>query len=108
MRSRDAVSRAADVAWARWQAGLEAREARAVDAANRLMIAIAEETGELTRREHQVLQLVADGNTDREIGAALSISEQTVKSHVKWILLKLCAKNRTHAAYIGLRSGLIQ
>ncbi len=52
----------------------------------------------LTGREHEVLQWLARGRTNREIGAALVISEKTVKRHVTGILTKLHARNRTEAA----------
>jgi DNA-binding NarL/FixJ family response regulator len=61
----------------------------------------------LTPREIEVLRLVAKGNANKEIGAQLSLTEDTVKSHVKSILAKLGANDRTHAVTIGLRRGII-
>jgi DNA-binding NarL/FixJ family response regulator len=55
-------------------------------------------TPRLTRRELDVLRLIAHGDTNREIAARLVIAEGTVKSHVKRILRKLHAANRTEAA----------
>jgi DNA-binding NarL/FixJ family response regulator len=60
-----------------------------------------------SRRELAVLQLVADGLSNREIGGCLSISEGTVQSHIKNLLDKLAARNRAHAASIGIRRDLI-
>ncbi len=61
-----------------------------------------------TARESQVLQLVADGLVNREIGERLFLSEETVKSHVRHLLAKLQARSRAHAVAIGYRRGLIQ
>jgi DNA-binding NarL/FixJ family response regulator len=61
----------------------------------------------LTPRETQVLQLISEGNSNREIGKRLFISEETVKGHVKNILGKLDANDRTQAVSIGLRRGII-
>jgi DNA-binding NarL/FixJ family response regulator len=52
----------------------------------------------LTRREHDVHRLLADGLTDRDIAVALTISRRTVETHVSSILHKLGAQNRTEAA----------
>jgi DNA-binding NarL/FixJ family response regulator len=61
----------------------------------------------LTPREIDVLRLVACGNANKEIGALLSLTEVTVKSHVKNILAKLGANDRTHAVTIALKRGII-
>ena len=61
----------------------------------------------LTDREIDVLRYVADGNRNREIAERLSISEETVKVHVKHILEKLGASDRTGAVAIALRRGII-
>ena len=61
----------------------------------------------LTSREIDVLRLIAAGSANKEIAAQLSISEETVKSRVKNILLKLGANDRTHAVTIGLKRGII-
>ena len=61
----------------------------------------------LTLREVDVLRLIAGGHANKQIAALLSISEETVKSRVKTILLKLQANDRTHAAVIGLKRGII-
>ena len=62
--------------------------------------------GGLTEREREVLRLVADGATNREIGSQLYISENTVSFHMKNILAKLHLKNRAQAAAFAIRSGL--
>jgi DNA-binding NarL/FixJ family response regulator len=62
----------------------------------------------LTGREVEVLREVADGNRNREIAARLFISEETVKVHIKHIMEKLGASDRTQAVAIGLRRGIIQ
>jgi len=62
---------------------------------------------EPTMREIEVLQLVADGLVNREIGQHLFLSEETVKSHVRHLLAKLQARSRAHAVAAGFRRGLI-
>jgi DNA-binding NarL/FixJ family response regulator len=57
--------------------------------------------------ETRVLRLIADGLSNKEIAAKLSITEEAVKGQVKNILSKLDARDRTHAAVIGLRNGII-
>jgi DNA-binding NarL/FixJ family response regulator len=61
----------------------------------------------LSSREIEVLRLVAGGNANKEIAAQLSITEETVKGHIKNILAKLSANDRTHAVTIGLKRGII-
>ena len=60
-----------------------------------------------TPREVQVLQLIAEGLVNREIGKVLFLSEETVKSHVRHLLAKLQARSRAHAVAIGFRRGII-
>jgi DNA-binding NarL/FixJ family response regulator len=62
----------------------------------------------LTAGEVEVLRLVAAGNANKQIADLLSITEDTVKGRVKNILSKLNANDRTHAATIGLRRGIIE
>jgi DNA-binding NarL/FixJ family response regulator len=62
----------------------------------------------LTPAEVDVLRLIAAGNANKEIAAQLSITEETVKGRVKNILAKLGANDRTHAAMIGLKRGIIE
>jgi DNA-binding NarL/FixJ family response regulator len=62
----------------------------------------------LTPAEVRVLRLIAEGDANKEIAAQLSTSEDTVKGQVRNILSKLGAKDRTHAAMIGLKRGIIE
>jgi DNA-binding NarL/FixJ family response regulator len=62
----------------------------------------------LTPAEVAVLRLIAAGNANKQIAAQLSTSEETVKNRVRSILSKLGANDRTHAAMIGLRRGIIE
>ena len=62
----------------------------------------------LTPAEVEVLRLIASGNANKQIGDILSITEETVKGRVKNILSKLNANDRTHAATIGLKRGIIE
>lgn len=62
---------------------------------------------ELTNRELEVLRLMATGNRNKEIAAALNITEDTIKFHVKSILSKLGVNDRTHAVTIALKRGII-
>ena len=71
---------------------------------------LAEHMGEeiLTRRETEVLQHLAGGNRNRDIAELLFISEETVKVHVKHVMEKLGANDRTQAVAIAVRRGVIQ
>jgi len=62
----------------------------------------------LTPAEIDVLRLIAAGHANKQIAAQLSITEDTVKGRVKSILSKLEANDRTHAAMIGVKRGIIQ
>jgi len=70
---------------------------------------LAEHMGDelLTQREIEVLRAVADGNRNRDIAEKLFISEETVKVHIKHIMEKLHASDRTDAVAIGVRRGII-
>jgi DNA-binding NarL/FixJ family response regulator len=70
---------------------------------------IAEHMGEelLTNRELEVLRQVAAGNANRSVGRKLGISEETVKAHMRSVLAKLQARDRTHAVAIALKRGII-
>ena len=61
-----------------------------------------------SERELQVLQYIANGRSNKEIGTILYISENTVKGHVKSILTKLDAMGRTEAIAIAAKRGLLQ
>jgi len=63
---------------------------------------------QLTKGEVEVLRLIAAGNANKQIASQLSITEETVKGRVKNILSKLSANDRTHAATIGLKRGIIE
>ena len=62
----------------------------------------------LTTREIEVLRQIAGGNRNRDIAERLFISEETVKVHIKHIMEKLGASDRTQAVAIGIRRGIIQ
>ena len=70
---------------------------------------LAEHVGEegLSKRELEVLQSIAGGNRNSDIAALLFISEETVKGHIKHIMEKLGAGDRTEAVAIGIRRGFI-
>ncbi|HEX5810224.1 MAG TPA: response regulator transcription factor, partial [Anaerolineales bacterium] len=87
------------------------------EAARKLMSAVAAQEvapghmptspeGELTEREREVLYLIADGLSNREIAGKMFISEKTVKTHVSSILGKLHLEDRTQAAIYALKHGL--
>ena len=65
-------------------------------------------TRDLTEREIEVLRVLADGNSNKMIAEALHISEDTVKAHIKNILQKLDASDRTHAVTIALQRGYLR
>ena len=62
---------------------------------------------EPTAREIEILQLVAEGLINREIGQRLFLSEETVKSHIRHLLAKLRARSRAHAVALGFQRGLL-
>jgi DNA-binding NarL/FixJ family response regulator len=62
---------------------------------------------DLTEREVEILRLVAAGNSNKIVGNRLSISEETVKSHMKNVMVKLCANDRTHAVSIAMKRGFL-
>jgi DNA-binding NarL/FixJ family response regulator len=84
------------------------------DGKKRIPPEIAREMGEhhiddaLTEREMEVLREVAAGNSNKIVADHLKISEQTVKTHMKIILAKLAANDRTHAVTIALKRGIIE
>ncbi len=61
----------------------------------------------LTQREMQILNYIANGNTNKKIARILEISEQTIKNHVSAILRKLNANDRAHAVVLAIKRGLI-
>lgn len=64
-------------------------------------------TAPLTHRETQILNYIANGNSNKQIAHILEISEQTIKNHVSSILRKLNANDRAHAAVLAIRHGWI-
>ena len=82
------------------------KKALSVDASYRLAEHATDDA--LTPTEIRVLHLIAEGNANKEIAAQLSTSEEAVKGQVRNILLKLGANDRTHAAMIGLKRGIIE
>jgi DNA-binding NarL/FixJ family response regulator len=62
---------------------------------------------QLTERERKIVELLAEGNTNRAIGDKLGFAEITVKKHVQTVIAKLYAADRTHAAITAMRLGLI-
>lgn len=88
---------------------------RAVYAGRRVMppelaFELAQHAGEeaLSPREMQVLKELARGNANREIAAILNVTEGTVKAHMKSIIAKLGAKDRTHAVLLALKRGILE
>jgi DNA-binding NarL/FixJ family response regulator len=71
---------------------------------------LAEHYGDdsLTARELEVLRLIAVGDRNRDVAEKLSISEETVKAHIRNIMSKLSAKDRTQAVAIGINRGFIE
>jgi len=64
--------------------------------------------GKLTRRQREILQLLADGESTTVAARELDLSEETIKTHTKHALARLGARNRTHAVAIALRESLIE
>ncbi len=64
--------------------------------------------GKLTRRQREILQLLANGESTTVAARELGLSEETVKTHTKNVLARLGARNRTHAVAIALRESLIE
>jgi two-component system NarL family response regulator len=64
--------------------------------------------GKLTRRQREILQLLADGGSTTAAARALGLSEETVKTHTRNVIGRLAARNRTHAVAMALRESLIE
>ena len=81
------------------------------DVAARLMRRVADPAGPaaeaLTPREREVLRLVVEGFANKQIARRLAITEKTVKTHVSSILQKLGVADRTAAAVLAIRQGLV-
>lgn len=76
------------------------------DVATRLAEHLAED--DLTPREFDVLRLIRDGNRNKQIADRLSIAETTVNFHIRNVIEKLRANDRTHAVSIAIRRGLLE
>lgn len=70
-------------------------------------LARADAADVLSARERAVLGLIAQGHANKVVGHQLSVSEETVKSHVKKILSKLGARDRTHAVHLAIERGIL-
>ncbi len=68
---------------------------------------VSENVNSLTKKENQILEVLANGKTNLQIAQALFISDKTVKEHLWNIFQKLGADNRTHAVVIAFRKGLV-
>ena len=103
--SLDEAARSADD----WLDGLRDGDPRAVQAADRLLahMSVVSAQATLTARQTEVLGLVAEGLSKKEIARELWLSEETVKFHMKWVLLRLNARNSAQAVATAFRLGLI-
>jgi two-component system, NarL family, response regulator len=84
------------------------RGAKAIDSDVAVRLAEHVSDERLSPREIEVLSLIAAGNSNKMISARLDLSEETTKAHVKNIIAKLHAHDRTHAVTVALRRGIIQ
>ena len=71
-------------------------------------LASPRQSGILSAREREILQMLADGHSNKQVSEQLVVSVETVKTHVKHILSKLQAEHRTQAVAIGIRQSLIR
>lgn len=102
------VSTVTEGLWATLTGGVFADPGIATSLAQGLTQAGADEAvGELSARERDVLRLVADGHTNKEIAEKVDLSALTVKSHLARIARKLGTGDRAHMVALGLRSGVI-
>ena len=70
-------------------------------------LAAREERADLSEHELQVLQLLTKGRSNKEIASALTVSEDTVKAHIKHVFTKLDVQDRTEAAITAIRFGIV-
>lgn len=63
---------------------------------------------QLSAREQEILVLIAEGQTNEEIARTLILGRETIKTHVKTMLRKLAARNRSHAVALAFRLGLLE
>ena len=85
-------------------AGHVLKQFRDIVSAGKIMETV---TAPLTYREAQILNYIAEGNSNKQIAHILEISEQTIKNHVSSILRKLNANDRAHAVALAMRNGWI-
>jgi len=95
----DALIRAEDLAAVIQALGAETRN---------VAMALTGEVGRLTAREGEVLALVVEGLTNHQIAEVLSVAPSTIKTHVQNVILKLGASDRTQAAVIAVKAGLVR
>jgi ATP/maltotriose-dependent transcriptional regulator MalT len=69
---------------------------------------VPEEGRELSAREVEVLKLISDGLTNQEIARVLSVSVETIKSHIRNLLARLAVRSRSHAVAVGFRRGILR
>jgi len=81
--------------------------ARLVNAIADNVRAVAVQPEQLTRREREVLELITAGRSNKRIAFELGISEKTVKTHVGHVMAKLGVSDRTQAALLAVREGLV-
>jgi two-component system response regulator DevR len=95
---------------ARGESGFDSRSAAVVRAlaARRAAAGAGEESSPLTEREREVVKLIAEGLTNREIGQAIFVSESTVKFHVRNVMRKLDVHHRAEVAYAASQLGLLE
>ncbi len=95
---------------ARGESGFDSRSAAVVRAlaAGRPAASTGDESPALTEREQQVVGLIAEGLTNREIGQTIFVSESTVKFHVRNVMRKLDVHHRAEVAYAASRLGLLE
>jgi DNA-binding NarL/FixJ family response regulator len=91
----------------RGEAVIDSKVAPAVLAAARQAAQAPSHSQSLNTRQREVLRLVAEGLSNREIAARTQLSEYTVKGYVEEILERLGARNRVHAAIVATKQGLI-
>jgi two-component system response regulator DevR len=95
---------------ARGESGFDSRSAAVVRAlaAGKAAPSAGDERPALTEREREVVRLIAEGLTNREIGQSIFVSESTVKFHVRNVMRKLDVHHRAEVAYAGSRLGLLE
>jgi DNA-binding NarL/FixJ family response regulator len=104
---RDATAEELAAAVAATKAGLLVLHPDAVSSAAPAAVLAPGEHSALTAREVEILEMMAEGMSNRAIAARLKISRNTVKFHVASVLTKLAARSRTEAVTVGVRRGLI-